>query len=358
MSSDDIPELVAIDYNNDGALEKVPVTVITGFLGAGKTTLINYILTASHGKRIAVILNDFGEGSAIESTTSLKENAAGLFEEWMELRNGCLCCSLKDPGVKAIESLMKNRGKFDYILLETTGLADPGPIASLFWLDESLCSQLALDGIVTLLDSKYCLKTLSEHNESETVNACERQIALADVLILNKSDLVSEEEMNVLEEQIKAINAMAKTIRTSYSKIDLSNILDLNKYSSNTVFEDLKASFIPPKPHLNNIITTVTIDENDQIDRVKFEDFLERILWQKTVCNKSNSAMEVLRLKGIIHFLRDETPSSLQCVNELYDIFSIASSSAEKLGPIGVRLVFIGRNLDREILLENIKLCI
>ncbi|VDO13044.1 unnamed protein product [Rodentolepis nana] len=358
MSSEDIPELVAIEDGDIGSLEKVPVTVVTGFLGSGKTTLINYILTASHGKRIAVILNDFGEGSAVESTTSLRENASGLFEEWMELRNGCLCCSLKDPGVKAIESLMKKRGKFDYILLETTGLADPGPIASLFWLDENLCSQLALDGIVTLLDSKYCLKTLSEHNETETVNACERQIALADALILNKSDLVSEEEMNELEDQIKTINSTATTIRTSYSKIDLSNILDLNMYSSDTVFEDLKASFIPSKPHLNNTITTVTVDEDFQIDRAKFEDFLERILWQKRVCNKLNSAMEILRLKGIIHFLRDETPSSIQCVNELYDIFSIPPSNSEKLGAVGVRLIFIGRNLDRDVLLENINLCI
>ena len=184
MSSDDIPELVEIeDVDDDNS--KVPVTIVTGFLGrilpttacflgAGKTTLINYILTASHGKRIAVILNDFGEGSAEESVVTLKDKSAGVFEEWMELRNGCLCCSLKDPGVKAIEGLMKRRGKFDYILLETTGLADPGPIASLFWLDESLCSQVALDGIVALLDAKYCLQTLNSQNSSETVNACER----------------------------------------------------------------------------------------------------------------------------------------------------------------------------------------
>lgn len=139
------------------------------------------MLTAAHGKKIAVILNDFGEGSAAESTAALKENSAGLFEEWMELRNGCLCCSLKDPGVKAIESLMKKKGKFDYIMLETTGLADPGPIAALFWMDESLCSQIALDGIVTLLDAKYCLKTLTSHDSNETVNACERYVICSQV---------------------------------------------------------------------------------------------------------------------------------------------------------------------------------
>ncbi|KAM7536461.1 hypothetical protein Aperf_G00000084167 [Anoplocephala perfoliata] len=295
MSSESIPELVDIDDGVTNRSDKVPVTIVTGFL---------------------------------------------------------------DPGVKAIESLMKNRGNFDYILLETTGLADPGPIASLFWLDESLCSQIALDGIVTLLDSKYCLTTLSDFAGSENVNVCERQIALADVLILNKSDLVTDDDMNALEERIKSINAMAKVIRTSYSIIDLSKILDLNLYSSSTVFDDLRASFMPTKPHLDNTITTVTIEDDFRLSRIKFEDFLEKILWQKTILNKSNKSMEVLRLKGIIHFSGDAMPSSIQCVNELYDLFSIAASGAEKLGQVGIRLVFIGRNLDQEILLKLIKACV
>uniref|UniRef100_A0A5K3F0J2 CobW domain-containing protein n=2 Tax=Mesocestoides corti TaxID=53468 RepID=A0A5K3F0J2_MESCO len=233
MSSDDIPTLVALNDNEN--ISKVPVTIVTGFLGAGKTTLINYVLTASHGKRIAVILNDFGEGSAAESITSLDEDSLELCEQWLELRNGCLCCSLKDPGVKAIENLMKKRGKFDYIMLETTGLADPGPIASLFWMDESLCSQLALDGIITLVDAKYCLQNLTELDSCEVVNACERQIALADVLILNKIDLVDEEESHLLINHIKNINATARLLQTSHAKIDLSAILDLNLYSSNLI---------------------------------------------------------------------------------------------------------------------------
>jgi G3E family GTPase len=130
---------------------------VTGFLGSGKTTLMNYILTAQHGRRIAVILNEFGQGSAMEKSMSIGQDGA-LFEEWLELRNGCLCCSVKDNGVKAIENLMEKSGSFDYILLETTGLADPVPIAGMFWLDDELGSQIALDGIVTMVDAKNFLR--------------------------------------------------------------------------------------------------------------------------------------------------------------------------------------------------------
>ncbi|KAH9281339.1 COBW domain-containing protein 1 [Echinococcus granulosus] len=273
MSSDDIPSLVEGDDGDDEIIDKVPVTIVTGFLG-------NFLLF--------------------------------------------------DPGVRAIENLMKNRGKFDYILLETTGLADPGPIGALFWLDESL------------------------------------QIALADVLVLNKTDLVTGEEMRLLEDHLREfglvssyrfINATAKLVKTSYARIDLSEILDLNMYSSSTIFDDLRSSFTPQKPHLDHAITTITIEENLRLDRKKFEDFLEKLQWEKNIRNNSNVVMEVMRIKGIIHFTGDTVPSSVQCVNELYDIFLISSSGAEKLGPIGVRLVFIGRNLDRCVLVSYIRGC-
>nr|CAD7430925.1 unnamed protein product [Timema monikensis] len=139
-SDEDVPDLVPAVF------KPVPVTIITGYLGAGKTTLLNYVLTEQHDKKIAVILNEFGEGSALEKSVSVGQDGE-LFEEWLELRNGCLCCSVKDNGVKAIENLMTKRGKFDYILLETTGLADPGPIASIFWLDKELGSDISLDGV-------------------------------------------------------------------------------------------------------------------------------------------------------------------------------------------------------------------
>ncbi|VDN10041.1 unnamed protein product [Dibothriocephalus latus] len=342
--------------------------------GAGKTTLINYILTAAHGKRIAVILNDFGEGSAVESTVSLREHTDDLFEEWIELRNGCLCCSLKDPGVKAIENLMQKRGRFDYIMLETTGLADPGPIAALFWMDESLCSKIALDGVVTLLDAKYCLGVLNAHADEETVNVCERQIALADVLILNKVDLVGEPEKRAVLDAIRPC-----CFFIFFHSVDLSAILDLNLYSSSRSLESLKAAFIPDKPHLDHSITTVTIELVTPLDRTKFENFFEGLIWEKRLDVGGDTAVEVMRAKaicllqallfhaiwytelglfnpnvqaplsefsqGVIQFVGEERPCSLQCVNELYDIFSLSSAAAAKLGPVGVRLIFIGTSV-------------
>uniref|UniRef100_G1N0Q4 CobW/HypB/UreG nucleotide-binding domain-containing protein n=1 Tax=Meleagris gallopavo TaxID=9103 RepID=G1N0Q4_MELGA len=162
MEDEDCPELVPIGVgvvqdSEPGSGRKIPVTIITGYLGAGKTTLLNYILTEQHSKRIAVILNEFGEGSALEKSLAISQGGV-LYEEWLELRNGCLCCSVKDNGVKAIENLMQKRGKFDYILLETTGLADPGAVASMFWVDSELGSDIYLDGIVSVVDAKHGLQ--------------------------------------------------------------------------------------------------------------------------------------------------------------------------------------------------------
>uniref|UniRef100_A0A8D2H2H6 CobW/HypB/UreG nucleotide-binding domain-containing protein n=2 Tax=Urocitellus parryii TaxID=9999 RepID=A0A8D2H2H6_UROPR len=162
-AEEDCPELVPIETKQGeeeekpGPGAKIPVTIITGYLGAGKTTLLNYILTEQHSKKIAVILNEFGEGSAVEKSLAISQGGE-LYEEWLELGNGCLCCSVKDNGLRAIENLMQKKGKFDYILLETTGLADPGAVASMFWVDAELGSDIYLDGIITVVDSKYGLK--------------------------------------------------------------------------------------------------------------------------------------------------------------------------------------------------------
>ncbi|XP_054949508.1 zinc-regulated GTPase metalloprotein activator 1A-like isoform X3 [Pan paniscus] len=178
---EDCPELVPIETTQSeeeeksGLGAKIPVTIITGYLGAGKTTLLNYILTEQHSKRVAVILNEFGEGSALEKSLAVSQGGE-LYEEWLELRNGCLCCSVKDNGLRAIENLMQKKGKFDYILLETTGLADPGAVASMFWVDAELGSDIYLDGIITIVDSKYGLKHLTEEKPDGLINEATRSI--------------------------------------------------------------------------------------------------------------------------------------------------------------------------------------
>ncbi|XP_056151375.1 zinc-regulated GTPase metalloprotein activator 1 isoform X3 [Lampris incognitus] len=231
---DDCPELVPIDTRSSSPAKQIPVTVITGYLGAGKTTLLNYILTEQHSKRIAVILNEFGEGSALEKSLAVSQ-AGELYEEWLELRNGCICCSVKDNGLKAIENLMEKKGKFDYILLETTGLADPGAVASMFWIDAELGSDIYLDGIVTVIDAKYGLQHLTEEKPDGLVNEAARQVALADLTIINKTDLVAEEELVHLRDTLRSINGLVKILETQKSRVDLSEVLDLHSFDNKDV---------------------------------------------------------------------------------------------------------------------------
>ncbi|TGO43722.1 hypothetical protein BCON_0988g00010 [Botryotinia convoluta] len=270
---DDIPMLVDVEGKEVNAEEKEakPIKIfewnnitnheLQGYLGAGKTTLMNYILNEQHGKKIAVILNEFGDSADIEKSLTVNTGSEQV-EEWLDVGNGCICCSVKDSGVNAIETLMDRRGAFDYILLETTGLADPGNLAPLFWVDEGLGSTIYLDGIVTLVDAKNILKSLNEpipsEIPSETPNqnkshasadsnsnpndkhdhsgphltTAHLQISHADVLILNKSDLVTPEELEIVKERITAINGLAKLHITEFGATPKLEgvLLDLHAY--------------------------------------------------------------------------------------------------------------------------------
>ncbi|RUS77597.1 hypothetical protein EGW08_014636 [Elysia chlorotica] len=345
-SDDDVPELVAAN------ISKVPVTVITGFLGSGKTTLLNFILTEQHGKKIAVILNEFGEGDSIEKSMSVGEEGE-LFEEWLELRNGCLCCSVKDNGVKAIENLMQKKGKFDYILLETTGLADPGPIASIFWLDEELCSDVYLDGIIVMVDAKFCERHIDEKKEDGSVNECQKQIALGDVIIVNKTDLVSTEQLEGLRDRIKSVNNFAKIVETSHSKINPESILDINAYglSGDMKIEDIftQRGFSKENKHaIDQSVGTITLQLPGNVDKTALDDFLQTLLWEKTVKDATGNTIEVLRLKGMMSIVGSDHRLVVQAVEELYDSHT-TTLWEDDLSRIST-VVFIGRNLDKDIL--------
>ncbi|XP_072695293.1 zinc-regulated GTPase metalloprotein activator 1B isoform X6 [Canis lupus baileyi] len=344
-AEEDCPELVPIETKlreeeeKSGPGAKIPVTIITGYLGAGKTTLLNYILTEQHSKRVAVILNEFGEGSAVEKSLAVSQGGE-LYEEWLELRNGCLCCSVKDNGLRAIENLMQKKGKFDYILLETTGLADPGEfdktwfsssererkvkdlsesfytncaVASMFWVDAELGVDIYLDGIITVVDSKYGLKHLEEEKPDGLINEASRQVALADIIIINKTDLVSEEDLSKLRAAIR---------------VDLSNVLDLHAFDSlSGISLQKKLQHVPAtQPHL---------DQN--------------LLWEKNIRNKDDDCMEVIRLKGLVSIKDKAKQVIVQGVHELYDLEETPLSWKDDTERTN-RLVLIGRNLDKEIL--------
>ncbi|XP_041089521.1 COBW domain-containing protein 1-like isoform X1 [Polyodon spathula] len=342
---DDCPELVAIVQS-----DQIPVTIITGYLGAGKTTLLNYILTEQHNKRIAVILNEFGEGSALEKSLAISQ-AGELYEEWLELRNGCLCCSVKDNGLKAIENLMQKKGKFDYILLETTGLADPGAVASMFWVDAELGSDIYLDGIVTVIDAKYGMQHLTEVKPDGLINEAERQVALADLAIINKTDLVEEEVLNQLKEVVRSINGLVRIEETQKSRVDLSSVLDLHAFDSkNGASLQEKLHHVKTTlPHLDKSIITVTFEVPGSISEERLNVFIQNLLWEKNVKDKTGSAMNVIRLKGLVSVKDKPQQIIIQGVHELYDLEEtrVAWDAGEQRTN---RLVFIGKHLDKDVL--------
>lgn len=316
-------------------------------MGAGKTTLLNYVLTEQHNKKIAVILNEFGEGSAVEKSLTVGQ-AGELYEEWLELRNGCLCCSMKDSGVKAIEKLMMKRGKFDYVLLETTGLADPGPIAAIFWLDDALGSELYLDGIIAVVDSKYCQQELDAQKPPGVINEAIRQVALADAIIVNKTDLVSRSELDDLKARLQRINSSSRMIETIRSKVDLDVVLDMHAYDAKG-FHNLSFSEVAA-PHLDQAIRTVTFEVEGDISEEKLDDWIQLVLWEKTLHNNNGDPLTVMRLKGVVSLTNSTRRIIVQGVNELYDK---QPSTEWETEPRVIRFVLIGYNLDRGVLLSS-----
>ncbi|KAJ4390552.1 hypothetical protein N0V93_004148 [Gnomoniopsis smithogilvyi] len=350
------PDLVEAgsDTNDEEVAVKVPITIVTGYLGAGKTTLLNYILTAQHGKKVAVIMNEFGDSLDIEKSLTVNKDGDSV-EEWLEVGNGCICCSVKDTGVNAIESLMAKKGKFDYILLETTGLADPGNLAPLFWVDEGLASTIYLDGIVTLVDAKNILTSLDDpagkmegHDDGHgpLMTTAHVQISHADVIVINKTDLVSDQDLQSVQDRIKSINGLAKIHLTKESAVPQLEgyLLDLHAYDNVVELDNSKGH-----SHLDPTISTISIPlpalKKDQVDMV--DRWLRRVLWENELPNDTaehKSPFEIHRLKGRLA-LEDGAKKIIQGVRELFEIFDAPTSNEGNGASQAGKIVLIGRHV-------------
>lgn len=322
--------------------DRVPVTVITGFLGSGKTTLVNRILTENHGRRIAVIENEFGEVGIDDALVLDAE------EEIFEMNNGCICCTVRGDLIRILGALMRRRDKFDQILIETTGLADPAPVAQTFFVDDEIRDRLRLDAIVTVVDAAHVLDHLDEIKPEGVENESVEQVAFADRMLLNKTDLVSEEQLATVETRLRSINRGAGIVRTQNAKVDLSQVLDIGAFDLQRVLTDDPA-FLEQDDHQHDqSVSSVGFLIDGDVDVEKLNSWLGELLAAKGV--------DIFRSKGILALAGQDRQYVFQGVHMLFD-GTEGRPWGERESRTN-RLVFIGRNLDRAGLEAAFRACL
>jgi G3E family GTPase len=330
------------------ANSKASVIILTGFLGSGKTTLLNRILTAEHGRRVAVIVNEFGE-VGIDHHLLLSSN-----QEVVQMNNGCVCCTVRGDLVRSFFQLMEHRDKFDTVVIETTGLAEPAPVAQSIYADERIRRQFTLAGVVTVVDAKYISTRLEESAE-----ACE-QVAFADLILLNKTDLSTPEKLDETERQLAQLNKIANIHRTKNSEMDLSAIFDLGSADFSLKLEGYDSQHDVTSDHnhhrhhhdhrhhnhLKNI-DTVCIEQPGELDGLKVS------IWFRSMIAEFGDKM--LRMKGILNLKGDSDQFLLQGVHWDFEGRPGRAWSADEERVN--RLVFIGRALDGKKITEGFGRC-
>jgi G3E family GTPase len=315
--------------------DSVPVTLLTGYLGAGKTTLLNRILTYEHGKKVAVIVNEFGE-VGIDNQLVIDAD-----EEIFEMNNGCICCTVRGDLIRIIGNLMKRRDKFDHLVIETTGLADPAPVIQTFFMDEDVQAQTNLDSVVTVVDAKH----IHQHWEAEEA---QEQIAFADVVLLNKTDLVTPEALDELERRIRGMNAIAKIYRTRNAELEMEALLGIGAFDLNRALE-IDPEFLNETAHEHDeTVGSVAIVESGELDGNKLNEWLGHLLQRQ--------GSDIFRMKGILTIAGEDHRFVFQGVHMLFDGRPDRPWKANETRKN--ELVFIGRNLNETELKAGFRACL
>jgi len=320
-----------------GGAKKIPVTVLTGYLGAGKTTLLNRILTEQHGLRIAVIVNEFGE-IGIDNQLVI-----GADEEIFDMNNGCICCTVRGDLIRIIGDLIERREDFDYLLIETTGLADPGPVIQSFFVDDNLARYTKLDAVVTVVDAKH----INQHWDSMEA---QEQIAFADVVLLNKIDLVTTEEIGLLEDRVRGMNALATIHSSQNCDITIESVLNINAFDIKNALA-IEPDFLDEDAHDHDhdqSVFSVALNEPGIVDGTAFNRWLYQVV--------QDHGTNIFRLKGILDMDAQTRRFVVQGVHMTLDgrpgqPWQAGESRTNEL-------VFIGRDLDENNLREGFLSCI
>ena len=342
----------------DTTSHKIPVTVLTGYLGAGKTTLLNRILSENHGKKYAVIVNEFGE-IGIDNDLII-----GADEEVFEMNNGCVCCTVRGDLVRILDGLMKRKGKFDAIIVETTGLADPAPVAQTFFVDEDVQKHARLDAVVTVADARWLSDRLKDAPEAKN------QIAFADVIVLNKTDLVTSAELAEVEARIRAINPYARLHRTERCQVALADVLDRGAFDLDRIL-DIEPDFLEVgdahdhdhhghdhhlvhdhghglKHYHDEDMQSLSLRTDKPLDPNTFMPWLQNLV--------ASEGQKILRSKGILAFQDDDDRYVFQGVHMMLEGDHQRKWKADEKRES--RLVFIGRELPEQAIREGFESCI